>query len=323
MHIVVIGATGHIGTFLVPRLVNRGHRVTALSRGNRQPYQAHGAWRQVTRLQVDRAQEDTQGTFGKRVAALKPDAVIDLMCFTAASARQLVEALRGQVEHLLVCGTIWVHGPSVQVPTSEDAVRHPFGDYGVNKNAMERYLLQQSHLGGVPATVIHPGHIVGAGWIPLNPQGNFNPKIYSRIAAGEELTLANFGLETVHHVHADDVAQVFQLAIENWAAAVGESYHAVSPAALSLRGYAEAAYGWFGHEPKLSFMPYEAWKETVSSDDASATYDHIAHSPNCSIAKAQRLLGYKPRYTSLEAVKESVDWLVAHGQVTVPVSNQG
>ncbi|MFZ0215941.1 MAG: NAD-dependent epimerase/dehydratase family protein, partial [Candidatus Dormiibacterota bacterium] len=33
--IVVIGATGHVGTYLVPRLVRAGHEVLALSRGTR------------------------------------------------------------------------------------------------------------------------------------------------------------------------------------------------------------------------------------------------------------------------------------------------
>ncbi|MDQ2998305.1 MAG: NAD(P)-dependent oxidoreductase, partial [Chloroflexota bacterium] len=37
--------------------------------------------------------------------------------------------------------------------------------------------------------------------------------------------------------------------------------------------------------------------------------DHIAHSPNCSIAKAQRLLEYRPRYSSLQAVCEAVEAL--------------
>jgi len=198
MHIVVIGATGHVGTYLIPRLVQLGHQVTALSRGSRQPYHPHGAWNQVTMLSCDRALEDSQGTFGERIAVLKPDVVIDMICFNARSAEQLVEAIKGQVQHLIVCGTIWVHGPSVMVPTVENSERHPFGEYGVNKNAMESYLLKQSRLGGVPATVIHPGHIVGPGWIPLNPQGNFNPVVYTNIAAGRELTLPNLGLETVH-----------------------------------------------------------------------------------------------------------------------------
>ena len=119
MHIVVIGATGHVGTYLVPRLVARGHKVTTLSRGTREPYYPHGAWTQVERLLCDRAAEDAAGTFGRRVAALHPDAVIDMICFTRSSAEQLVQALSGQVQHLLVCGTIWVHGPSSEVPTSE------------------------------------------------------------------------------------------------------------------------------------------------------------------------------------------------------------
>jgi nucleoside-diphosphate-sugar epimerase len=60
-------------------------------------------------------------------------------------------------------------------------------------------------------------------------------------------------------------------------------------------------------------MPFEQWRATVSEEDAERTWDHIAHSPNCSIAKAQRLLDYQPRYTSLQAVFESVDWLVKEG----------
>ena len=31
--VVVIGATGHVGTYLVPRLVRAGHEVIAMSRG--------------------------------------------------------------------------------------------------------------------------------------------------------------------------------------------------------------------------------------------------------------------------------------------------
>ena len=36
--VVVIGATGHIGSYLVPRLARDGHEVVAMSRGIRGPY---------------------------------------------------------------------------------------------------------------------------------------------------------------------------------------------------------------------------------------------------------------------------------------------
>jgi len=310
MRIVIIGSTGHIGTYLVPRLVDAAHEVAAVSRNQRAPYQESATWQRVTCVQADRVAEERAGTFGSRIRDLQPDAVIDLICFTLDSARQLASSLRGKVQHFLHCGTIWVHGPSREVPTSEDEPRRPFGDYGLQKAAIEEYLLREARLGGFPGTILHPGHIVGPGWEPLNPAGHFNPEVFARLARGEETELPNLGMETVHHVHADDVAQAFMLALANRSVAVGESFHVVSPGALTLRGYAESVASWFGRSARLRFLPWEEWRKTVSKEEAAATLDHIAHSPNCSIAKARRLLGYHPRYSSLEAVNESLRWLI-------------
>ena len=90
MKVVVVGATGHIGSYLVPRLVAAGHEVVAISRGNRSPYFEHPAWRHVAQVQANRDAEDETGVFGKRLADAQPDAVVDLLCFTVASARQVV-----------------------------------------------------------------------------------------------------------------------------------------------------------------------------------------------------------------------------------------
>lgn len=313
--VVVLGGSGHVGTYLVPRLVAAGYEVVAVSRGQRQPYQPHGAWNKVRQVTLDRQTAEAAGTFGPQIRALEPDIVIDMICFTLASAQQLVTSLRGQVQHFLHCGTIWVHGPSVEAPTTEAQPRRPFGDYGTQKAAIEAYLLDEARRGDFPATCLHPGHIVGPGWAPVNPAGNFNPAVFTTLARGEELLLPNLGLETVHHVHADDVAQIFFQAMQNWSSAVGESFHVVSPAAVTLRGYAETVAGWFGREPNLRFLPFEEWRTHQSAADAAATWDHIAHSPNCSIAKAQRLLNYRSRYTSFQGVYEAVNWLVTQGVV--------
>jgi nucleoside-diphosphate-sugar epimerase len=313
MRVVIIGGSGHVGTYLVPRLVEAGHEVINVSRKQRQPYQAHAAWRCVEQVSLDRAAAEAAGDFGTKIAALKPDAVIDMICFTLDSAQQLVEALRGKVQHFLHCGTVWIHGSSVEVPTREDQPRHPFGSYGIQKSAIEVYLMKEARQNGFPATALHPGHIVGRGWNPLNPAGNFNNAVFEAFARGATVELPNLGMETVHHVHADDVAQAFMGALSHWSSAMGESFHVVSPAALSLRGYAELTAAWFGQEANLKFLPWGEWKATVSEQDAAATFDHIAHSPNCSIEKAHRLLGYQPRYTSFQGVTDALTWLVEHG----------
>jgi nucleoside-diphosphate-sugar epimerase len=333
MRIVIIGGSGHVGTYLVPRLVEMGHEVINLTRGQSKPYLPHAAWTHVQRITVDRDAEDAAGDFGKRVRDLKADVVIDMICFTLESAKQIVEALRGQVQQFLFCGTIWMYGYSTQVPATEEQPRRPFGwdtvatpgvngfehrtHYGPQKAAIEAYLLDEARRNGFPATALHPGHIVGPGHTPLNPQGNFNPLIYQRLARGEEVTLPNFGLETVHHVHADDVAQAFVQAMLHWSASVGEGFHTVSPAAVTLRGYAEAVASWFGKPANLKFMPWQTWRDTVSEADARSTWDHITHSPNASIAKAQRMLNYQPRYSSLQAVYEAVQSLIERKVIAV------
>lgn len=310
MRVVIIGGSGHVGTYLVPRLVELGHDVINVTRGKSQPYLPHAAWKSVRTVMADREAEDKAGTFAQRVRDLKPDVVIDMICFTMDSAQQLVEALRGDVQQLIHCGTIWIYGASAQVPATEDQPRRPFGDYGIQKAAIEAYLLNEARRSGFPATALHLGHIVGPGYVPLNPQGNFNPEVYAKLARGEQLTLANLGMETVHHVHADDCAQGFVKAMTQWRASVGESFHIVSPAAITLRGYAEAVAAWFGQPAHLQFCGWDEWRKTVSENDAQATWDHIAHSPNASIAKARRMLDYQPRYTSLQAVFEALCWMI-------------
>lgn len=316
MRILIIGATGHIGTYLVPRLVQAGHEVSTISRGIRQPYLPHPVWKKVTQIHLDRGDEDRNDAWISRVVSVAPDVVMDMICFEEASARRLVDALRGKLCHYICCGTIWVHGYSTEVPTTEDAPRNPFGEYGINKAALEAYLLREARQNGFPATILHPGHITGRGWIPINPAGHLDPDVFTRLARGRKLDLPNLGLETVHHVHADDVARAFIAAMEHRSVAVGESFHVVSPAALTLRGYAEGIAAWFGQEANLGFIPWDQWKTTIDQRSAEATWDHIAHSPNCSIDKARRLLGFEPGYRSLEAVFDALDWLIQAGVVT-------
>jgi len=320
MRVVIIGGSGHIGSFLTPRLVEAGHSVSCVSRGQKQPYFAHPAWKTVEPVVLDRVAEEAAGTFGQRIRDLDPDCVIDLTAYTRESTQQLVEALGGRVQQFLHCGTIWVHGPSVEVPVNEDQPRRPISEYGVRKAEIEAYLLSLARHRRFPATVLHPGHLVGTGWVPLNPAANFNPSVFADLAAGREIALPNLGRETLHHVHADDVAQAFVQAMAHWSSAVGESFHAVSPAAVSMAGYAEAAAQWFGQRAHIRFLPWEEWRSTVSEKDAKITWDHIARSPCCSIRKAERLLDYRPRYSSLEAIRESLIWLADHGMIEERIS---
>jgi nucleoside-diphosphate-sugar epimerase len=290
--VVVIGATGHIGTYLVPRLVRGGHEVIAMSRGAREPYHASPLWGSVTRVTADREAEDAAETFGGRVAALRPDVVVDLICFTAASARQLVGALRSSRPLLLHCGTIWVHGPALRVPVTEDEPRTAYGEYGTGKAEIEALLHRETLAGGVPAVVLHPGHISGPGWPVITPAGNLDPAVWTQLATGKPLALPR-------------------------PAAIGASFHVVAEQAMTLRGLAAGVARWFGREPELNFVDWAEFERQAGTEHAQATREHTVRSIAASIDRARNALGYAPRYSSLEALHEALGWLVAHGQADV------
>jgi nucleoside-diphosphate-sugar epimerase len=313
--IVIIGGSGHVGSYLLPRLVELGHQVVNVSRGAAAPYRTHPNWNLVEQVLIDRTAEEKVGRFGARIADLNADIVIDMISFELDGAQQLVQALHGKIEHYLFCSSIWVYGHAVSVPSTENDAPNPIDEYGSNKAGIEEWLLQQARRNGFPATCFRPGHIVGQGWVPINPQANASPKVFSLIARGEELTLPNFGLEMLHHVHADDVAHWIVCALENRAASIGEVFNTVSPQALTLRGYAEAMYRWFEQEPRLRFVPFEQWHQGLEKGDAASSWGHIMRSSCVSIEKSRRRLGYSPRFSSLEAIQQSVAVLIESGKV--------
>src|SRR5918997_1316904 len=280
--VVVIGATGHIGSYLVPRLVRAGHEVVAVSRGERGPYHEAPEWRSVERVTADRAAEDAAGTFGGRVAGLRPDVVVDLICFTPESAQHLLDALRPARPLLIHCGTIWVHGRAARVPLTEDEPRTAYGEYGVQKAAIEALLHRETRSGGVPSVVLHPGHISGPGWSVITPAGNLDLDVWRRLATGEPLALPALGMGVLNHVHADDVAQAFERALTR-PAAIGSSFHVVAEQAMTSLGLAHAAAGWFGREPVLEPVDWPEFESRAGAEHARVTREHVSRSISASI----------------------------------------
>jgi len=317
MRVVVIGGSGHIGTFLIPRLVRAGHDVVNITRGRRSSYVEDPAWQDVRQVTADRAVEDRDGTFPDRVAGLRPDVVIDLVCFTLDSATALVERLRGETGHLLHCGSIWRHGPSLKVPITEDDGAPPIGKYGIAKAAIAQLLREETRSGGLVTTSLHPGHIVGPGWHPIGPLGNLDPGVWRKLSAGQPIEIPGIGAELLHHVHADDVAQAFEAAVGHRDAAAGEAFSVVAPSALNVRGYAQIAASWFGQTAVLRSVTWEEFRRSTDEEAYDSSWEHLVRNHCCSIEKARALLGYTPQYEPEAAVLESVRWLIDHEQLDV------
>ena len=273
-----------------------GHEVIALSRGRREPYQPAPEWSAVERITIDREAEDAAGTFGARIAALAPDVVIDMICFTAASASQLVEAPP-------LCCTAARSGCTGGARRDRGRAAHRLRRLRDRQGEIEALLLRER---GVPSVILHPGHIVGPGWPAISPAGNFDPDVWRRLATGEPLPLPDLGLGVLHHVHADDVAQAFERALTR-PAAIGSSFHVVAEQAMTLRGLATGVAAWSGREPVLDFVEWDEYEQRVGQEHAAVTREHVERSITASIDRAKAVLGYAPRYSSLGALREAAE----------------
>ncbi|MFI6493930.1 hypothetical protein [Streptomyces sp. NPDC050564] len=68
-----------------------------------------------------------------------------------------------------------------------------------------RMLKDETASGGVVTTSPHPG-LVGPGWAPIGPIGNYDPAVWRMLSAEQPLQIPGLGVELIHHVHADEVA---------------------------------------------------------------------------------------------------------------------
>ncbi len=164
-------------------------------------------------------------------------------------------------------------------------------------------------------TSVHPGHISGPGWAPIGPLGNLDPQVWKILANGGELHIPGFGAELLSHVHADDVAQVFQLAAEQPAAARGEAFHATAASALTVRGFAEIAAAWFGQQAHLTTVSWDAFAENTAEEYAEQSWEHLVRSQHVSIEKARNVLGYQPAFAPEDAARAGVESLLRSGEL--------
>lgn len=308
---VIIGGKGKVGTYLVPMLAENDFEIVSVSRGKSKPYEDSSCWESVRQLSVDRSDP----AFAEIIAAEQADVVVDMICFTPEQMKSLTDKLAGNTGHYLVCCSAWIHGRCEMLNVLEHESVKPICEYGKRKKAMTELMKRLWAYEHFPATAVHPTHISGVGHLPINPQGNRSLEVWSALKNGKELVLPNSGFETLQHVHAKDVAGVFMAAINAGSISFGQDFHASSERAYTMEYFAKQAASWFGKEAKLSYKPLNELLESLPKADAYETLDHASHSASVSVEKAKKLLGFTPKYTGIEAAKESVMWLNEKGMI--------
>ncbi len=292
MKILVIGATGHVGSYLVKELVKENHQVIAVSRGGKKAYgYDESIWNKVQCVNMTREELENSDFITNTNAQV----VCDLIAFTLDGVKKVVSKIKNDAFYLQM-GSIWTYENKVYLPVDELHPKNSTQEYGKQKGLIEDYLLDLSKKGKLRTTVIHAGHVSAKEWQPINPQGNLDITVFKKIKNGEQIVLPYLGLNTLQHIHAEDLAKTVVACIDNQDKANGEAFICTAEKAMTLRAICEDLYAYFGKTPNINYVSWEEFEKIVGKENALDTLDHISHSPCCTIEKLKKVLGVKIKY---------------------------
>ena len=297
MRVFVTGATGFIGSAVVPELIGAGHQVLGLARSdaNAEALKAAGADVHRGALDdLDSLKRGAAGSDGVIHLAFIHDFINGFSAYAAAveTDRRAVEALAGVLEgsgkpFVVTSGTaLLAFSAPGRTGTEEDVAAQ-----GSPRSESEATVLAAAGRGVRASVVRLPPTVHGAGdhgFVPMMIDIARRKGIAAYIGDGANRWPA---------VHRLDAARLYRLALEK--AIPGARLHGVAEEGVPMRSIAETIGAWLG-------LPVRS----LSQDEAQAHFDWMAlfvaiDNPSSS-ALTRSALGWSPKEMGLLTdIKES------------------
>jgi nucleoside-diphosphate-sugar epimerase len=301
--ILVTGGAGAIGSNLTAELIARGHEVTVLddlSSGHRHLVPAEA------RIVIGSVADDEAlaeafepapelvfhlaALFANQNSVEHPER--DLMVNGLGVMKVLEHAKRRGVRKLLYTSSSCVYG-SKPVMRETDTDFAPDTPYAITKLLGEKYCRFWSEFHGLDTVIVRLFNTYGPGEHPGRYR-NVIPNFLALAMAGEPLPITGTGEETRDFNYVSDTVAGILAAVETETRA-GDIFNLASGRETTIRSLAESINSITGNRTGLVFQPRRGW-------------DHVL-TRRGDTKKAERLLGYRPRVTIEQGLRNTYDWL--------------
>lgn len=263
--LVVTGATGFTGRYLVRAAAARGYRCVAI--GHRAGAAVEGAERSLSLDLADRA-----ATLGV-VRSLDPDYVVHLAAVSYVAHEDAADFYRANVlgtinlvdalascrnlRRLVVASSANVYGNATELPITESNTPDPPNDYAVSKLAMERAV--SIRIGGERLVIVRPFNCTGVG----QAEHFVVPKIVAAHARRDPtLELGNTGVARDFSDVRDVVAAYLALLPARFEGGV---VNLCSGQATSLASILERLAALAGYRPQVVSSPTLTRRQEIST----------------------------------------------------------
>lgn len=298
MKILIIGGTGHVGAFLTRILIDQGHEVVIGSRGVTDS-PTHASIEGARFITCDSANLESM----EQVADSEFfDAVVDF----PGTAWNVWNAFKDKTHHIIACGSMWMYGCPKVVPTPEQTQGKCMFDIYEVRYAQILEMIRESFEQHAAFTAIMPPNISGPGRMPLDTLGGRSAEVHHAGMRGETVYLPDGPEALICPCDAYDLASLFALAINNRTQAAGQIFNGGTEQSLTATEFVNTLAEIYEISIPIKYIPWDEYRARISPSIGYWWHFYAHMCPD--ISKAKKLLGYKPRYTSQEAMARAVAW---------------
>lgn len=244
-NVLVIGGSGHVSGSLARTLVENGHNVWIVTRGQKPVPDG------VTALVADRKD---RAAFAELITAqnMEWDAVMDCIAYEEDDAKQDVEVFSDKAGQIVFVSTDFTFDPTKRrFPQPTDSPYTDVPGYGRTKRECELIL----HASDMRWTIVRPCHIYGPpsqlGCLPMHGR---DPELIAKMRAGTPLQLVGGGHFLQQPIFVKDLAELMHSAIGN-EAAYGGTFCTAGPDIIESKYYYEVIADILGVELRIEEIP--------------------------------------------------------------------
>ncbi|MHC1950724.1 NAD-dependent epimerase/dehydratase family protein [Bradyrhizobium sp. UFLA06-06] len=311
---LVTGGSGYFGELLSKELLEQGTHVRVLDLNLPGFSHPNLEFFQGTILDRNAVKQAVSGVNKVFHTAAQPPLAKDVDLFWSVNkdGTQIIadESAAAGVEKLIYTSSTAVYGARKTNPVTENTEPSPAEDYGRAKLAGEIICKRAVQRHGLDVAIVRPRTILGHGRL-----GIFQI-LFDWIERGLNIPVLAGGNNRYQFVHSDDLAWVC-IAASNMK---GFTEYNIGAAEFgTMRELLQALIDHAGTKSRIKSIPM--WPTTLAANLASALglsplglYHSLAYGRSMyfDISKAQKELGYMPKYSNSQMIIDTYDWYQAN-----------
>jgi len=290
--IIITGGSGFIGSHLASFLVEKGYKVQIIDIVP-PPLGINAEFIRASILDMQKllrlfsnAQAIVHLAALVDVQASISDPYSDFQVNVQGTINVLEAAKKNNVKKVIFSSSAAVYGEPKEFPISEEHPTNPISPYGLSKLCSEKYVLLYNKLYGMENIALRFFNVYGKGQNTFSPYSGVITKFAEKLKEGKEPLIYGDGKQTRDFVHVKDVCQAIYLSLS---AKADEPINIGSGKETSIIELLEKMCFILNTKPNPKFL-------SPKKGDIKRSFANIQ--------KAKDLLGFSPKITLEEGLKE-------------------